>query len=152
MVAIWMDMETGLRSIIDGEERFDVNKAWAVCAAVDDARWDDPDGGVADVVLKDVPKNARMSGHAVLAHKVTLLRDRRTKPREFRDILGELTHYVGYEATTHLDCVPRHDCVTPLGVHVPAGDGAASAVFDLLQVMNTNPASSAYIYEEDSAE
>ena len=124
--SIWMDMETGLRSIIDDEERFDVNKAWAVCAAVDDARWDDPDGGVADVVLKDVPKNARMSGHAVLAHKVTLLRDRRTKPREFRDILGELTHYVGYEATTHLDCVPRHDCVTPLGVHVPAGDGAAT--------------------------
>ena len=124
--SIWVDMETGLRSVIDGRERFDVNKAWAVCAAVDEVGWDDPDYEGANCKVPDAPPNAKMSGHAVLAHKVTLLRDRRTKPREFRDILSELTHYLGYEATTNLETVPRHDCVTPLGVHVPAGDGMAT--------------------------
>ena len=41
--SIWIDMESGLRSDIDGSERFDVNRAWAVCAALDAIGWDDPD-------------------------------------------------------------------------------------------------------------
>mmetsp|Transcript_2361 Transcript_2361/g.7280 ORF Transcript_2361/g.7280 Transcript_2361/m.7280 type:complete len:1032 (+) Transcript_2361:74-3169(+) len=128
--SIWLDMESGLRSVYaDGEERFDVNKAWAVCAAIDDeAGWDQPlehlssaprekpRGGGGD---EELPPTARVSGHAVLAHKVTLLRDRRTKPREFRAILREITFYLGYEVTAALATAARHDCVAPSGVCVP---------------------------------
>jgi uracil phosphoribosyltransferase len=60
-----------------------------------------------------------------MSTQVTLLRDRRTKPRDFRGLLRELSSYVGYEATRSLSTVPRHDCVTPRGVHVPA-DGRAT--------------------------
>ena len=60
-----------------------------------------------------------------MSTQVTLLRDRRTKPRDFRGLLRELASYVGYEATRSLSTVPRHDCVTPRGVHVPA-DGRAT--------------------------
>jgi len=55
-----------------------------------------------------------------MSTQVTLLRDRRTKPRDFRGLLRELSSYVGYEATRSLSTVPRHDCVTPRGVHVLA--------------------------------
>lgn len=125
--SIWLDMESGLRSVYDGKERFDVNKAWAVCAAIDKSGWDQPlvhSRQVAKVpksaVLQatGVPPTAKISGHSILAHKVTLLRDRRTKPREFRAILREIAFHLGYEATASLPTAARHDCVAPSGVFV----------------------------------
>mmetsp|Transcript_23603 Transcript_23603/g.84238 ORF Transcript_23603/g.84238 Transcript_23603/m.84238 type:complete len:993 (+) Transcript_23603:109-3087(+) len=126
--SIWIDMESGLRSQYAGDlsERFDVHKAWAVCAALDEANWDEAGAAVSPALVAEVPLNAKMSGHAVLAHKVTLLRDRRTKPREFRTILSELTTHLGYELTACLKVVPRHDCVTPLGIAVAATAGQAT--------------------------
>lgn len=120
--SIWIDMESGLRSSYEGKERFDVNKAWAVCAAIDDVGWDQPiprNDAMTPVVDDVLPPSVKVSGHSVLAHKVTLLRDRRTKPREFRTILREVTFYLGYEATAALPTTARHDCVAPSGVSVP---------------------------------
>ena len=88
----WIDMESGLR---DANDRFDLQRAWAVCRATE--------------------PQVRVSGHAVLSHKVTLLRDRRTKPREFRTMLKEITFYLGYEATKDLPLIPRCDITAPTG-------------------------------------
>ncbi|KAJ8601146.1 hypothetical protein CTAYLR_008497 [Chrysophaeum taylorii] len=124
--AIWVDMESGLRSLVDGLDRFDVNKAWAVCAKIDEEGWDVV--APALVAPEPVPPTTRVSGHAVLAHKVTLLRDRRTKPREFRAIMREITFYLGYEVTAKMPTAARHDCVAPSGVFVGAGARLAARV------------------------
>eukprot|EP01062_Namystynia_karyoxenos_P025420 TRINITY_DN1_c0_g2_i1.p1 TRINITY_DN1_c0_g2~~TRINITY_DN1_c0_g2_i1.p1 ORF type:complete len:1043 (+),score=314.55 TRINITY_DN1_c0_g2_i1:117-3131(+) len=110
---IWLDMESKLRSVVGGVEVFDVTKAWACCQAVEGLGWDDPDATYAAPCLLPPPPNASVSGHPVLAHKVTLLRDRSVPPRDFRLLLHEITFYLGYEATTALRTVPRHDVVTP---------------------------------------
>jgi len=38
---------------------------------------------------------ARVSNHPVLLHKLTKLRDATTTPHEFRQLLKELTFYLG---------------------------------------------------------
>ena len=73
-ISIWIDMESGLRSDIDGSERFDVNRAWAVCAALDAIGWDDPDAPSPSPVTYDLPPQTTLIKHALAAHKVTLLR------------------------------------------------------------------------------
>ncbi len=40
--------------------------------------------------------------HPVVQHKLTLLRDERTKPKDFRDLLLEITMLLGYAATRDL--------------------------------------------------
>jgi len=118
--SIWIDMESSLRRSAD--DRFDVNEAWAVCLAVDKAGWDAPVVVMSTEKKKKkklLPFNARVSDHPVLAHKLALMRDRRTKPREFRNLLKETTFYLGYEATSALPRRKRHDVVAP-------NDGEAS--------------------------
>ena len=70
--SIWIDMESGLRSDIDGSERFDVNRAWAVCAALDAIGWDDPDAPSPPIASYNLPPNATLIKHALAAHKVTV--------------------------------------------------------------------------------
>ena len=41
--------------------------------------------------------------HPLIAHKMTLLRNRDTAPHEFRRILREITFYLGYEASRSLN-------------------------------------------------
>lgn len=37
------------------------------------------------------------SEHPLIAHKMTILRDVKTQPQEFRRLLKEITFYLGYE-------------------------------------------------------
>ena len=55
----------------------------------------------------DLPPNVHCSGHPLLQHKMTLLRDRKTTTRDFRHLMRELTLYLGYEATTEITLRPR---------------------------------------------
>src|SRR5262245_10190384 len=55
-----------------------------------------------------------VSRHPLVAHKLALLRDRRTEPKEFRELVRELTWLLGYEAMADLATRPQV-VQTPLG-------------------------------------
>ncbi len=50
----------------------------------------------------DLPPNVHASEHPLVAHKLTLLRDRRTEPKKFRELVRELSWLLGYEAMADL--------------------------------------------------
>ena len=51
--------------------------------------------------------------HPLIAHKMTILRDTKTDPQEFRKVMKEITFYLGYEATRSIKTVDV-DIDTPL--------------------------------------
>ncbi len=55
-----------------------------------------------------------ISSHPLLKHKITLLRDQRTDPKKFRELLREISVLLVYEATTDLAVEPSL-VTTPLG-------------------------------------
>ncbi len=53
------------------------------------------------------------SGHPLIAHKLAYLRDKRTEPKKFREVVREITELLTYEATQ--DLATREEVVeTPL--------------------------------------
>lgn len=65
----------------------------------------------------DKQNQIHVSSHPVLHHKLTLLRDKNTSPKDFRSLTKELTFYLGYEATRPL-AVKDKTVETPLAKHV----------------------------------
>lgn len=57
--------------------------------------------------------NVYASGHPLVAHKLSRLRDRSTEPRKFRELVREISALLAYEATADLRVVTR-DVQTPL--------------------------------------
>jgi uracil phosphoribosyltransferase len=55
-----------------------------------------------------------VSNHPLIRHKLTLLRDRRTEPKKFRELVREIAILLAYEATQDL-------AVTPTTVETPMG-------------------------------
>lgn len=51
--------------------------------------------------------------HPLIAHKMTLLRNKDTPPHEFRRILREVTFYLGYEASRTLT-MEKTSVMTPM--------------------------------------
>eukprot|EP00929_Paragymnodinium_shiwhaense_P119264 TRINITY_DN91149_c0_g1_i1.p1 TRINITY_DN91149_c0_g1~~TRINITY_DN91149_c0_g1_i1.p1 ORF type:complete len:979 (+),score=240.35 TRINITY_DN91149_c0_g1_i1:101-3037(+) len=111
---IWIDMEGKLRGNLDGKEVFDFTKAQAVCKAVHEEGFEQA-MDIEALTKAELPANTLVSGHPLLAHKMTKLRDVRTAPRDFRQLLRELTFHVGYEATAELQTAPRSDVISPKG-------------------------------------
>jgi uracil phosphoribosyltransferase len=60
-----------------------------------------------------VPPNVHVSAHPLVAHKLSLLRDRSTTPKLFRELVRELTWLLGYEAMADLT-TQAHRIETPL--------------------------------------
>ena len=60
-----------------------------------------------------LPPNVRVSPHPLVAHKLTLLRDKATTPKLFRELVRELTWLLGYEAMADLN-TQAHQIETPL--------------------------------------
>jgi uracil phosphoribosyltransferase len=60
-----------------------------------------------------LPPNVHVSQHPLVAHKLTLLRDRTTEPKKFRELVRELSWLLGYEAMADLDLHPV-EIETPL--------------------------------------
>lgn len=52
------------------------------------------------------PPNCHISTHAVVSHKISILRSSSTVPSVFRSTLRELTFHLGYEATSSLSTKP----------------------------------------------
>jgi uracil phosphoribosyltransferase len=57
--------------------------------------------------------NILASQHPLVAHKLTRLRDKRTEPKKFRELIREIDALLAYEATADLAVIPR-DLETPL--------------------------------------
>ncbi|HEX2221793.1 MAG TPA: uracil phosphoribosyltransferase [Candidatus Limnocylindria bacterium] len=60
-----------------------------------------------------LPPSVHVSGHPLVAHKLTLLRDKRTDPKKFRELVRELSWLLGYEAMADLTVRPA-EIETPL--------------------------------------
>ena len=58
--------------------------------------------------------NLHMSNPPLILHKVTLLRDVRTEPKKFRELVRELAILLAYEATSDLKLSPE-SVNTPMG-------------------------------------
>jgi uracil phosphoribosyltransferase len=89
--------------------------------------------------------NVTVVGHPVIAHKLTEMRDKSTRPERFRDLLRDISALLAAEATRDLPLVPRDvetDLATASGavvavqtIVVPilrAGLGMADAVRAIL--------------------
>src|SRR5512134_3533436 len=57
--------------------------------------------------------NVYSSTHPLVAHKLSRLRDKRTEPKKFRELVCEIAALLAYEATPDLAVTPR-DFDTPL--------------------------------------
>jgi uracil phosphoribosyltransferase len=60
--------------------------------------------------------NVFPSTHPLVAHKLTLLRDHRTEPKKFRELVREIAALMAYEATVDLALQPK-SIETPLALH-----------------------------------
>ena len=59
--------------------------------------------------------NVYASQHPLVAHKLTLLRDKNTEPKKFRELVREIAALLSYEATADLLIQPKQ-IETPLAV------------------------------------
>ena len=57
--------------------------------------------------------NVHASTHPLVQHKLSRLRDRRTEPKKFRELVREIAALLAYEATADLAIMPR-ELDTPL--------------------------------------
>jgi uracil phosphoribosyltransferase len=62
-----------------------------------------------------LPGNIFVSGHPLIQHKLSILRDKRTEPKKFRELIRELAILLAYEATADLGLAPS-DVETPMGI------------------------------------
>lgn len=60
-------------------------------------------------------RNVFPSAHPLVAHKLARLRDQKTDPKKFRELLREISALLAYEATSDLQLAPR-TVETPLAV------------------------------------
>ena len=69
----------------------------------------------------NTPDNFHVIDHALVKHKLSILRDINTKPKEFRELTTEITSLVAYEATKNLT-TSHCDVITPItstkGYHI----------------------------------
>jgi uracil phosphoribosyltransferase len=61
-----------------------------------------------------LPDNVRVSGHPLIQHKLSRLRDKRTEPKKFRELIREISILLAYEATSDLG-------LSPVAVETPMG-------------------------------
>jgi uracil phosphoribosyltransferase len=91
------------------------------------------------------PPNLHVSTHPAVLHKLGILRDQRTEPKKFREIVRELSWLLGYEAladarvrpikvTTPLETMDGHELGDRIGL-IPilrAGLGMVDAMLELM--------------------
>ncbi|PKO21188.1 MAG: uracil phosphoribosyltransferase [Chloroflexi bacterium HGW-Chloroflexi-1] len=53
-----------------------------------------------------LPANVFVSGHPLIQHKLSILRDKRVEPKKFRELIREIAILLAYEATADLGLKP----------------------------------------------
>ena len=61
-----------------------------------------------------LPPNIFVSGHPLIQHKLSILRNKHTEPKKFRELIREISILLAYEATADLGLVPI-TVETPMG-------------------------------------
>lgn len=62
-----------------------------------------------------LPDNVFVSGHPLIQHKLSILRNKCTEPKKFRELIREISILLAYEATADLGLTPVL-VETPMGV------------------------------------
>ena len=57
--------------------------------------------------MPETAPSLHVSGHPLVAHKLAILRDKRTEPKKFRELVRELTWLLGYEALSDVQLRPE---------------------------------------------
>jgi uracil phosphoribosyltransferase len=70
-----------------------------------------------------IPANLHVSSHPAVRHKLAILRDERTEPKKFREVVRELSWLLGYEALADAR-------VRPLTIRTPIEEMAAEELGD----------------------
>jgi uracil phosphoribosyltransferase len=65
--------------------------------------------------VSTLPDNVFVSNHPLIQHKLSILRDKRTEPKKFRELIREIAILLAYEATADLQLADK-DVGTPLAV------------------------------------
>ena len=92
-----------------------------------------------------IPPTLHVSNHPAILHKLAILRDERTEPKKFREVVRELSWLLGYEAladaqirpldvTTPMEIMPGHELADRIGL-IPilrAGLGMVDAMLELM--------------------
>ncbi len=60
-------------------------------------------------------EHVRESSHPLVKHKLTILRNKATKPKKFRELIREIAILMAYETTQDLALEPT-SIETPMGV------------------------------------
>lgn len=64
---------------------------------------------------KNIWNQVTLVDHPLILHKLTIMRNSQTGPKEFRELLKELTLLLAYEATSNLD-TKQTEVQTPIGI------------------------------------
>lgn len=83
---------------------------------------------MASVAASASSGSVHVSTHPVLKHKLTLLRDKTTDSHKFRELLKEITFYLGYEATASLT-------THPVEVETPVGAGTGQKLAERIALV-----------------
>ncbi|CAG8477018.1 4417_t:CDS:2 [Acaulospora morrowiae] len=59
--------------------------------------------------------SVKISKHPLVAHKLSILRNKNTKPKQVRELLNEIGQLLGYEATADLPIKETNILTSPLG-------------------------------------
>jgi len=62
-----------------------------------------------------LPDYVFVSGHPLIQHKLSILRDKRVEPKKFRELIREIAILLAYEATADLGLEPL-EVETPMGI------------------------------------
>ena len=65
--------------------------------------------------MNTLPDNVYVSNHPLIQHKLSTLRDKRTEPKKFRELIREIAILLAYEATADLRLTDK-DVETPMAV------------------------------------
>lgn len=69
-----------------------------------------------------------VSKHPLVQHKVALLRDQSTDPKTFRELVGEISQLLFYEATANLE-------LSPVTVRTPIADCASNVIWQRIGII-----------------
>ena len=60
---------------------------------------------------KPAPPNLHLSRHPAVLHKLAILRDEKTEPKKFREVVRELSWLLGYEALADAQLAAKKNCM-----------------------------------------
>lgn len=69
--------------------------------------------------------NLYVSGHPLIQHKLSILREKKTEPKKFRELVREISILLAYEATQDLG-------LQPVAVHTPMGTADCRELTDTI--------------------